>query len=410
MTTSAAGHAAAVVAAMVGVAVLTASSPAAPAVAVPINGCPALFILGVQGTGQSSPTAGPLADTGVVGSLIGPVANAVPALVQRAYIGYDAGFGGIVPGGGADPYVSSVSGARANLDSAARHVAQVCPDTMLAGIGYSQGAQAMASFARDVGAGNGPVAAERVAGIALYANPDRGELEPVFPGRPGQIVPDPAPGTSGTAVSTVQVLAAPAGGAGIATTDDGYGALVGRVADICSDGDLACSAPGQAAVLRLGAQVFAQADLTNPLAALNTLGSALSDALGEAWNTVILKDFQVGAGSIDYAPRADLGQRLVDAGDPRTSVTDPGAAAARWNEITATVMANPLVLLPRLLAQLGGAWGQLAAENAELVNPATWLRFADTVGRHNGYALTGQLNSGIAWMIALAHDIAGSRS
>lgn len=160
----------------------------------------------------------------------------------------------------------------------------------------------------------------------------------------------------------------------------------------------------------MGAQVFAQADLTNPLAALNTLGAALSEALGEAWNTVILKDFQVGEGSIDYAPQADLGQRLVDAGDPRTSVTDPGAAAARWSEISATVMANPLVLLPRLLAQLGGAWGQLAAENAELVNPATWLRFADTVGRHNGYALTGQLNSGIAWMIALAHDIAGSRS
>lgn len=409
MTTSGGGRAIAVAVAMVGAAVLTAGPPPTPAAAVPINGCPALFILGVQGTGQSSPTADPLADTGVVGALIGPVAAAVPGLVQRAYIGYDAGFGGIVPGGGSDPYVSSVTGARANLDTAARHVVEACPNTMLAGIGYSQGAQAMASFARDVGAGNGPVPAERIAGIALYANPDRGELEPVFPGRPGKTVPDPAPGTSGAAVSTVQVLAAPAGGAGIATTDAGYGDLAGRVADICSDGDLACSAPGQAAVLRLGAQVFAQADLTNPLAALSTLSIALSGALGEAWDTVIVNDFQVGAGSVDYVPEAGLGQRLVDAGDPRMPVADPAAATARWNEITATVAANPLVLLPRLFAQLGGAWGQLAAENSELVNPATWLRFADTVGRHNGYALTGQLDSGIAWMIALAHDVAGAR-
>ncbi|WP_316575054.1 cutinase family protein [Nocardia canadensis] len=160
-------------AAIAGAAVLTASSPAAPAVAVPIHGCPALFILGVQGTGQSSLTADPTADTGVVGSLIGPGVGAVPALVQRAYIGYAAGFGGIVPGGGSDPYVASVSGARANLNAAAREVFEACPDTMLAGVGYSQGAQAMASFARDVGAGHGPVPADRVAGIALYANPDR---------------------------------------------------------------------------------------------------------------------------------------------------------------------------------------------------------------------------------------------
>ncbi|MEV0336906.1 cutinase family protein [Nocardia sp. NPDC050717] len=330
--------------------------------------------------------------------------------MQRAYIGYDAGFGGIVPGGGSDPYVASVSGARANLDAAAREVLEACPDTMLAGVGYSQGAQAMASFARDVGAGHGPVPADRVAGIALYANPDRGELEPVFPGRPGQTVPDAAPGTSGAAVATVQVLAAPAGGSGIATTGEGYGALVGRVADICSDGDLACSAPGQASVLRLGAQVFAQADLTNPVAALSTLGTAFSSALGEAWNTVIVNDFRVDAGGVDYVPQAGLGQRLVDAGDPRTPAPDPGAAAARWNEIVTTVTANPITLLPRLLAQLSGAWGQLASENAELVDPVTWLRFADTVGRHNGYALTGQLDSGIAWMVALAHDIAGSRS
>ncbi|MFI5501023.1 cutinase family protein [Nocardia asteroides] len=375
----------------------------------PISGCPALYILGVQGTGQSSPSADPLADTGVVGSLIGPVANAVPGLVQRAYIGYEAGFGGIVPGGGDNPYVTSVSGARANLDVAASQVIETCPNTMLAGVGYSQGAQAMASFARDVGAGNGPVPADRVAGIALYANPDRGQLETVFPGRPGQTVPDAAPGTSGAAVSMVQVLAAPAGGAGIATTADGYGDLAGRVADICSDGDLACSAPGQAAVLRLGAELFAQADLTNPIGAISTLGAALGSALGDAWNTVVVHDFQVGAGNVDYTPQSSLGDRLVDAGDPRTASPDPTAVSARWNEILAAVTANPLVVA-KLIAQLGAAWGQLAVENTDLVNPFIWLRFADTVGLHNSYGQTGQLNSGIAWMIALAHDLAGARS
>ncbi|MEV0768503.1 cutinase family protein [Nocardia salmonicida] len=408
MTTSYRSRTVAATAVIAGAAILTAATPPTPAAAVPINGCPALFILGVQGTGQSSPTADPLADTGVVGSLIGPVVSAVPGLVQRAYIAYEAGFGGIVPDGGADPYVSSVSGARAGLDAAAVQVVESCPDTMLAGVGYSQGAQAMASFARDVGAGAGPVPADRVAGIALYANPDRGELEAVFPGRPGQTVPDPAPGTEGGAVATVQVLSAPAGGAGIATTADGYGALAGRVADICSDGDLACSAPGQASVLRLGAEVFAQADLTNPLAAIATVNAALSEALGEAWNTVILNDFHLSHGNVDYLPQAGFGDRLVDAGDLRVPAADPSAAAVRWDEIVATVATNPLVLVPKLIAQLGAGWGQLAAENAELVNPSTWVRFADTVGRHNSYAVTGQMDSGAAWMIALARDLAGA--
>ncbi|MGW5922182.1 cutinase family protein [Nocardia fluminea] len=410
MTTSGGSRAIAVAVAMVGAAVVTAASPVGTAEAVPINGCPALFILGVQGTGQSSPAADPLADTGVVGSLIGPVISTVPGLVQRAYIGYEAGFGGIVPGGGADPYVSSVSGARANLDAAAVEVVESCPNTMLAGVGYSQGAQAMASFARDIGTGNGQIPADRVAGIALYANPDRGELEAIFPGRPGQTVPDAAPGTSGAAVSMVHVLAAPAGGAGIATTSDGYGALTGRVADICSDGDLACSAPGQASVLRLGAEIFAQADLTNPLGAISSLNAALSETLGDAWNTMILHDFQVGNSDVDYAPQTGLGDRLVDAGDTRVPPADPAAAGARWSEIVAAALANPVVVVPKLIAQLGAAWSQLAAENAELINPGTWIRFADTVGRHNGYALTGQMHSGTAWMIALAHDLAGAPS
>ncbi|MGW5440536.1 cutinase family protein [Nocardia asteroides] len=397
------------IAALILGAAAVAAAPAGVAGAIPLDGCPALYILGVQGTGQSSPTADPLADTGVVGSLIGPVVSAVPGLVQRAYLGYSAGFGGIVPGGGADPYVDSVSGARAALDAAASEIVASCPNTKLAAVGYSQGAQAVSDFARAVGAGDGPVPAERVAGVALYANPDRSEMAPVFPGRPGQTVPDPAPGTSGAAVSGVRILAAPAGGAGIATTSDGYGALTGRVTDICSDGDLACSAPPDATLLRLGAQLFAHADLTNPFASVATIGSTLSEALGDAWNTIVLDDFQVSGTRVSYDPQMSLGERVVDAADPRSDPADGGAAAARWNEITAALAAAPWQL-PGLLAQLGGAWGQLVAGNADLVNPMVWVRFADTVGRHNGYASTGQLASGTAWMIALAHDCAEAAS
>ncbi|MEV6557549.1 hypothetical protein AB0M22_17655 [Nocardia sp. NPDC051756] len=161
----------------------------------------------------------------------------------------------------------------------------------------------------------------------------------------------------------------------------------------------------------MGAEIAAQASLHDPITALGSLNALLSAALGEAWTTVVNHDFQVGAGNADYAPQQSLAQRLIDAADPRIpapSPADAAAAATKWNEITAAVASNPLGLLPKLAGQLGNAWGQLMADNADLGNPGVWLHYADTVARHNGYAATGQLSSGIAWFVALAHDI-GSR-
>ncbi|WP_231951288.1 cutinase family protein [Nocardia terpenica] len=382
----------------------------APAQAVPIGpGCPALYIIGIQGTGQSSPTADPRADTGVVGALIGPVVAAVPGLVQRAYIPYGAGFGGAVPGGGTAPYADSVADAARLAMAAAAEVVAACPSTLLAGVGYSQGAQAMSVFAQQVGAGGGPVPADRIAAIVLYADPDRPADAATIPGRPGQTVPDPAPGTSGAAVSGVQLTAVSAGGSGIAADGASYGALTGRVASICVDGDLACSAPDHAALLRVGAQIAAQADLRDPLAALGSLSAVLSRALGDAWTTVVLNDFRVDGGSVDYVPAETLARRLIDASDPRIPAPTPAdtaAAAARWGQITAAVANNLLGVVPRLVGELSAAWGQLLADDADLTNPAVWAHYANTIAVHNGYAVSGQLASGIAWLIAVAHDLA----
>ncbi|MGW4330527.1 cutinase family protein [Nocardia sp. NPDC004573] len=376
-------------------------------------GCPVLWVLGVQGTGESSPGASETADTGMLGFLLGPVVAAVSDLVQRTYIPYSAAFGGAVgTGGGAAPYAASVGEGLAALTATAARVAADCPATALAVVGFSQGAQVVSEFARAVGAGEGPVSAERVAGIALYSDPDRAPDSPVIPGRPGQLTPDPAPGTSGVAVSGVAITTVPAAGGGIATSSGvEYGALTGRVVDVCVDGDLSCAAPERAALLRMAAQLAAQTDLRDPLAALGSIQALLSGALGEAWTNVVNNDFQSGAGFVDYAPAASLAERLIDASDPRTPPPSPdetAAASARWGQITAIVASDPVGQLPKLAGQLSGAFGQLMADNAALTNPGVWLRYADIHGRHTGYAAAGQLASGIAWLTALAHDLAGS--
>ncbi|MDE1674766.1 cutinase family protein, partial [Nocardia gipuzkoensis] len=122
------------------------------------SGCPVLWVLGVQGTGESSPGASETADTGMLGFLLGPVVAAVPDLVQRTYIPYPAAFGGAVgTGGGTAPYAASVGEGLAALEATAARVAADCPATALAVVGFSQGAQVVSEFARAVGAGEGPV-------------------------------------------------------------------------------------------------------------------------------------------------------------------------------------------------------------------------------------------------------------
>ncbi|WP_280422506.1 cutinase family protein [Nocardia carnea] len=401
--------AAAVLAAVAGSLCLPGSIAAQPSVG---QSCPVLWVLGVQGTGESSPDASETADTGMLGHLLGPVAAAAPDLVARTYIPYPAAFGGAVgTGGGHDPYTHSVGAGLAALTDTAGQIGTACPGTTLAVVGYSQGAQVVSEFARAVGAGQGPVAAERVAGVALYSDPERAPGSPVIPGRPGQLIPEPAPGTNGVAVSKVAFTAAPASGGGIATTSGvDYGALTGRVADICVEGDLSCSAPDRAALLQAAAQIAAQADLRDPIAALGSIQSLLSGVLGDAWTSVLLNDFQVGHGWVDYVPAASLSQRLIEAADPRTPPPGPdeaAAAATRWSQITTVVAADPISQLPRLAAQLSAAFGQLVTDNADLLDPRVWLRYTDIPARHTGYAATGLLATGAAWMTALAHDLAG---
>jgi hypothetical protein len=329
--------------------------------------------------------------------------------VQRTYIPYPAGFGGAPgAGGGPESYTVSVTDAIRQLDVTAGQIVARCSGTELAVVGYSQGAQAVSQFAREVGAGRGPVSPAKVAAVALYADPERAAGSPVFPGRPGQSVPDRAPGTSSGAVSTVRIATPSAPGSGIAADNAAYGALTGRVADICVTGDVACAAPEHAALLRAGAEIAAQADLSNPIAAAGSLQRVLSTALGSAWNTVVLNDFDLGPATIDYRPRAPLSKRLIDAADPRIPALSPDrvrAAEERWNQITATLLAHPGEV-PKLAGQLAAAWGQLVADDADLTNPAVWASFAATVTAHDGYAATGQLASGIAWLVAVAHDLA----
>ncbi|WP_330256606.1 cutinase family protein [Nocardia sp. NBC_00565] len=453
----------AVVVATAGTAVAEPNS-AGPTTNLAIGNCPALYALGIQGTGESSPDAAPTTDTGMLSTVFMPMLAAAPerGLVDRAYVPYESGFGGATAGGTVS-YAQSVMGGLERLRSMAKDVADRCAETRLAIVGYSQGAHVASIFAQEVGQGHGVIAPEKVAAVALFADPTRNPGAPLFPGSPGKATPDPAPGTSGDQIASVAALPQePASGGGIGPDRDraaNFAALTGRVASFCAAGDLACDAPEGAPILKAVATVAGQAELSggDPIASLVSISQALAYTSIKTATKVVNEDVQGNSlTNLAISPKKSISQRLADAADPRTPVDAPAALRALLkvgmiglNAVATVVKAviNPATitqlataglsdpvggilllgtkllgavtqLVPpttgvRLVTQAFDAVVQNITDNSELLNVTTWVRYWDTVQRHGAYGTAAVTANGDAptrfvadWFAAVAHDLA----
>ncbi|WP_328397176.1 cutinase family protein [Nocardia sp. NBC_00416] len=439
-------------------------NPAGPSTELAVSSCPALYALGIQGTGESSPDAAPTTDTGMLSTVFRPLLAAAPeqGLVDRAYVPYESSFGG-VDGGSATPYSESVTGGLTRLRTMANSVAKRCPETRFAIVGYSQGAHVASVFAQEIGQGQGPLPAEKIAAVALIGDPTRTPGAPLFPGAPGKANPDPAPGTEGAQIAQIAALPqAPAAGGGIAPNRDtakNFGALTGRVASFCAAGDLACDAPEGAPILKAVAGVVGQMKLSggDPIASLTSIAQALAFTSIKTATKVVNEDIQgTSLATLNISPKKSISERLADAADPRTPLDIPGAMRALLKvgmiglnavvtvvrtvlsptaiaELATAGLANPPAALLLLGTKLLGAIPQLIppttgirlvsqsfdavieniTDNSELLNTTTWVRYWDTIQRHQAYgnaaiSATGEApTSFIAdWFAAAARDLA----
>ncbi|MFI6368313.1 cutinase family protein [Nocardia sp. NPDC050630] len=379
--------------------------------AVPIlsGSCPGLYVLGVQGTSESSPNADPFANSGMLGQIFEPM-MAQGVDLEHATIPYDAAFGGAPgTGSGTETFANSVSAAQARLDASAAAVIAQCPGTRLAIVGFSQGGGVAADFARRTGAGEGPVSADQVAAVAVMSDWTRPNGAEPIPGRPGQVTPDAPPDTDGVATSQVRLPAVPGTG-GIAADNTGFGDLTGRVGEFCAAGDLSCDAPGHAAALRTVAGIAAQADFLDPIAAVQSLGAAWSSTVAKASNQVILEDIQVADGQVNYLPGESVSQRLADSADPR--ISDPSAqqteaATDKISRIATAIVADPIGQIPRLVGQIGAAVAANLADNADLANPAVLAHYGNVIANHTGYGSDGTAQQTAEWFAAVSHDLHG---
>ncbi|MEU2258097.1 cutinase family protein [Nocardia xishanensis] len=421
---------------------------------VPIGvNCPSLYALGVQGSDESSSTGVSTNDSGALGQVFGPMSAAAGDLVQRAYVPYGRDTDGQLL-----PFEQAVGAAAERLEQMAAEVTTRCPNTKIAAVGYAHGAPAVSQFAHRVGTGTAEVDADRVAAVALLANPTRAAGTPVLPGLTGT-TPAAVPVTAGEKVSTITLTNPALAGAGISATpyQMGYGALTGRVADLCVPGDATCDAPVGGALATTVANIAARSDLRDPIAAISTVAEAMSTTIYSTAVDVVNQDLTgTSLDQLSYNPAKALGQRLAEASQPNAtapaghealaalfkigtiglnavvSVAQKVFTPATVAELATVGLANPWAAVATLGAKLAGAVVELIppqtavgwvndafeaitstiTDPSQLYTVAATAQYSDTTGRHGSYRTVPSTSDGRSafaatadWLTAVARDL-----
>ncbi|WP_430336153.1 cutinase family protein [Rhodococcus sp. ACT016] len=471
------------IAAVTTVAVLAATSTGAAAAAAQStttaaaesSNCAPLHLVIANGTTQSSEHAAPDQDGGFGSGIAIPAMLAANSgsknpLLERTYISYSASFGGKPGDQSKATYEKSVAQGITNTKSELARIAKECPSQKVFLTGHSQGGQVMSALAREIGAGRGPIPADRVAGVALFSDPTRTVGSPIF-GSTSQTSPAAVPGSKGTEVAKVQIAAieAPDGG-GIApntASTDSFGSLRSRTASFCAAGDVSCDTPADAPLARMVANIGGQSilDPQDPVGIVTTIGTALGQSVLYTGASVVNDniDFNSASGTfqVKQSKSTVLG-RMVRYSDPKNQKEGVGESITALTKIagmgigaavtTAKDLLSPASIVQiaaagvagpqAALAVLGARFAQAAVklvppvtientvklafneiqrdvtDNKGLFRMAVDTSYWQTVEKHGGSyetAPTGTTGESAVeltknWVVAAAQDIAGSKS
>lgn len=191
---------------------------------------------------------------------VDPVSNAAasvnklkPGSYANLYVAYPANM---------DSYEEAVAQGVENTQTVMREIRQACPNTRFSVVGYSEGADVARRVAMNIGHQDGTegydiVDPTNVVGVVIFADAGRSFEQGPFPGAKN---PYTNPDGFDTAYQKGENTA---GGAGAVTGTGGsdFGALGGKVAAFCSDGDLTCAIPENISLLQLAVNVGRQLDI-----------------------------------------------------------------------------------------------------------------------------------------------------
>ncbi|MGW5573024.1 cutinase family protein [Nocardia thailandica] len=263
--------------------------------------CPDVLAVSVPGTWESSSTDDPYNPHANPISLMlnvsGPLRSQFDESRLEVYtVPYVAQFSNPIafPPDGQQSYNNSrAEGTQRTIDVLSERHAR-CPLTTYVLIGFSQGAVIAGDVASQIGAGKGPVPADKVLGVTTIADGRRtGDTGPGQPTEIGAGVPGVG---AEVALKGINVP-------GISMTGPrpgGFGSLADRAYTICAPGDLICDAPRQAL------------NPANVLGSIGTLIQAAGNPVHSLYNTYVVDGngttatqwaVNWAAGLIEQAPR-----------------------------------------------------------------------------------------------------------
>ncbi|WP_067714153.1 cutinase family protein [Nocardia yamanashiensis] len=191
--------------------------------------CPALFVVAIPGTWETSMDGHTHATPGMLSF----VTRGLPDSIRTNYVNYPATAFPWETGVYGRSKAEAIGNARAMIAS----IADSCAETKIALLGYSQGADAAGDLAAEIGTGEGVVPPDRIAAVGLMSDPRRSPTDiQIGPETPG----------------------AGAGGA----RPGGFGLLADRARTICAVGDLYCATATDDFVTRFAGFVAQLSDPT----------------------------------------------------------------------------------------------------------------------------------------------------
>ncbi|MEV6430860.1 cutinase family protein [Nocardia sp. NPDC051463] len=273
---------------------------------------------------------------------VDPVVNAPagavdPGSYAAVYIAYPANMAS---------YEDAVNTGVANTEQVMQQITRACPDTKFSIVGYSEGADVVRRVAMQIGhqdadkdGAYGIVDPADVVGVVILADAGRSAGDGPFPG-----AKDPFGNPDGFDQQYQNGTKPAPGGGALPGTSGDFGALNGRIASFCSEGDLTCAAPENISLLQLVVNVGRQLNVD----ALEREG--LTPATGQ--------DVAVVLGKIALAAFADIQSQpnwmqsdetflevLLKVSDPAYKPGAPKAPATA--EKISTNEMSPLAYLPQ---------------------------------------------------------------
>ncbi|AII03767.1 cutinase family protein [Rhodococcus opacus] len=279
-------------------------------------------------------------------------------------------------------YEDAVNAGVDNTETVMRSIHASCPDTKFSIVGYSEGADVARRVAMEVGNQDGQDGAYEildpasVVGVVILADAGRNLGGGPFPGAENEFRnPDGfdlayQSGQSGTS-----------GRGALPGTAGSFGALDGKVASFCSEGDLTCSAPENIALLQLAINVGRQLNVDS------LQKDGLTPATGQ--------DLAVVLGQIALAAFADIQSQdnwmqsdetfldvLVKVSDPAYK---PDAVAAQSDTSAGPISSNQAVDLVYLPAKVRNEIIGFIADNQNTIQVAMSDPYQQTLGEGTGH-------------------------